>query len=304
MQFEKRFFWGVIMAVVGIVFFSSKAVMVKLAYQYEVTAIHLLVFRMLFSLPFYLLMAWRYPSNMPISNYSIKDYVWLIFFGVIGYYVASLFDFLGLRYISAGLERIVLFVYPTIVVLLGYWFLKKPVDKAQKTAIAITYIGLLVTFWNQLSIEGSKVWFGALLVFFCAITYAMYLVGSEYMIPKFGVKAFTSYSMIIACVATLVHYGMQDQADLWSYPWQVYMIGLMMAVFATIIPSYLVVGAISKIGSSDFAILASLGPIATISLAYWVLGEVLSIEQFIGGTIIVLGVLYLGMIKRKKARLK
>lgn len=288
------------MAILGIVLFSSKAVMVKLAYQYEVPTIHVLVFRMLFSLPFYMFMALRFPPNLAWNSYAVKDWVWLLFFGVIGYYVASFFDFWGLQYISAGLERIVLFVYPTIVVLLGYWFLKKPVNKTQKVAIAVTYIGLFVTFWKQLSFDGNRVWLGVLLVFICAITYAMYLVGSEYMVPKFGVKAFTSYSMVVACIATLVHYSIQDQGQLWNYPWQVYAIGLAMAVFATIIPSYLVVGSIAKLGASNFAILASIGPIATISMAYWVLGEVLSLEQFFGGTLIVFGVLYLGLSKRKK----
>jgi len=177
---------GIFIAILGIVLFSAKAILVKLAYQYEVSSIHLLLFRMLFSLPFYIVIACLYKPLFP-DKIQKKDYVWVIFFGFIGYYLASYFDFLGLQYIKAGLERIILFVYPTLVIIISKIFLKEKISSKQIVAILITYFGVFVTFWGELQYNSDTVLLGGFLVFLSALTYASYIVGSGWLIPKFGV---------------------------------------------------------------------------------------------------------------------
>jgi len=186
---------GIILAITGVVLFSMKAVIVKMAYKYNISSEHLLLFRMLFSLPFYIVIA---VFNKPLESGKIRsiDYGWILFFGLVGYYLASYFDFLGLQYIKAGLERIILFVYPTLVLIISKIFLKNKITKQQLLAISITYVGVVLAFWTELQVETSNLMLGVILIFLSALTYATYLVGSGWLIPKFGVIAFTSYAMI------------------------------------------------------------------------------------------------------------
>lgn len=280
---------GILMAILGVVLFSTKAVMVKLAYQYKVDHVTLLLFRMGFALPFYIFIAlWKKPLHP--KEIRIKDYVWIVFLGFVGYYLASLFDFMGLQYIKAGLERIILFIYPTIVVLLSWLFFRKMITKSQTLAIVLTYLGVVVTFWNEIQIQGESALWGGFLIFLSAITYASYLVGSGWLIPKFGVLQFTSYAMIVSALCVGVHYGISGNFELTHYPWQVYALGLAMALFATLIPSFLVSAAIERLGASSFSIFGSLGPISTIVLAYFFLDERITGLQIFGMLIVIAGV--------------
>ncbi|MEL7147500.1 MAG: DMT family transporter, partial [Bacteroidota bacterium] len=178
---------GVLIGLTGVAFFSAKAVMVKLGYRYEVDPITLLLFRMMFALPFYVLIASYQQFNRP-QKIARKDLGILILLGVIGYYLASYFDFLGLQYISAGQERIILFVYPTIVLLVSRLVLKTTIKPMQVMAILVTYVGVVITFYPQLTSASfsTNYFHGAGLVFLSAFTYASYLVGSSYLIPKMG----------------------------------------------------------------------------------------------------------------------
>ncbi len=289
MQNNKLSSQGIILAIIGIVLFSAKAVLVKLAYKYNITSEHLLLFRMLFSLPIYLIFAIH---KKPIQKEKIRkvDYVWILFFGFVGYYLASYFDFLGLQYIKAGLERIILFVYPTLVIIISWLFFKKIITNKQLFAILITYIGVIVTFWGEVQLESTNIALGASLIFLSALTYAIYLVGSGWLIPKFGVITFTSYAMIVSSMCIIIQYIIFDRQDIMSYPLELYLICIIMAIFSTIIPSYLVSAAIAKLGASDFSIIASLGPVSTIVLAYFFLGENLSYIQILGAVVVILGV--------------
>jgi len=300
MNFLKLKNSGVLIGIVGIVLFSAKAIMVKLAYQYEATAVHLLLFRMLFALPFYLVIA---KINKPLYPEKIKktDYLWIVFFGFIGYYLASYFDFLGLKYIKAGLERIILFVYPTLVILIGKIFLKESISTKQIIAILITYLGVIITFWGELQYNDDHVVLGGILIFLSALTYASYLVGSGWLIPKFGVKAFTSYAMLVSTVCVILHYLITDRTSIFEYPYQVYVLGILMAIFSTVIPSFLVSLAIKKLGASNFSILGSIGPISTILLAYFFLGERLTPLQILGAIIVIIGIMVVSRTKRKIA---
>ena len=292
---------GVFYGVLGVVLFSSKAVMVKLAYEYHVETLDLLLFRMLFSLPFYIFILFLIRKKRPSIEITTKDYAWLFLFGFVGYYLASYFDFLGLNYIKAGLERIILFVYPTIVVFLSWLFFKQKITKVQSVAILITYVGVVITFWSELDISGNGVLLGGFLVLFSAITYASYLVGSGWLIPKFGVLRFTCYAMIVSTTCIGIHYLFSGNWHLLDYPLPVYWYGLAMAILATLIPSFLVSASIERLGASNFSILGSLGPVSTILLAFVFLNERLTYWQLLGMLVVIFGVTYLSIQRKKRA---
>jgi len=286
----KKFWFGIFLGVLGIVLFSSKAVMVKLAYNYNVDAITMLLLRMLFSFPFYVVIAFVYRNKNKEIETTKKDYYWVLFFGLVGYYLASYFDFEGLTYIKASLERIILFVYPTIVILLNRLFFKQPITKFQALAIFLSYLGIVIAFSDEVDISGNNVYLGGFFVLLSAITYASYLVGSGWLIPKFGVVKFTAYAMLVSCVCVFVHFSFIGEIDLFNLPWQVYVYGFVIAIFATVIPSFLVSASIKMISSSNFAIVAGVGPISTIVLASFFLGERLTLLQFFGAFLVIIGI--------------
>lgn len=299
----KKFWFGVFLGVLGIVLFSSKAVMVKLAYEYNVDAITMLLLRMLFSFPFYVVIAYLYRSEKKGVKNTKEDYVWVVFFGLVGYYLASFFDFVGLTYIKASLERIILFVYPTIVILLNRLFFKQPITKIQTLAIFLSYLGIVIAFSDEIDVSGNNVYLGGLFVLLSAITYASYLVGSGWLIPKFGVVKFTAYAMLVSCFCVFIHFSIISKTDLFTLPWQVYGLGFLIAVFATVIPSFLVSASIKTISSSNFAIIAGIGPISTIVLASFFLNENLTLVQFFGALLVIIGIVITSLKKAKKSNL-
>lgn len=263
--------------------------MVKLAYQYEVDSVSLLLLRMIFALPFYLVIA---SLKKPQSSISRKDYLWVVALGLVGYYLASYLDFLGLQYIKASLERLILFIYPTLVVFISYLVFRKKISRRQAIGISITYLGIVVIFGNELQLSNQgDVITGGFLIFLSAVTYASYLVGSGWLIPKFGSMVFTAYAMIVSCLAVIVHYAISAPANIWSFQKEVYLIGFLMAVFATVLPSFLISFAIKKLGANDFSIFGSLGPVSTIGLAYLLLDERITTLQFLGALVILIGIL-------------
>ena len=289
--------FAVFLGILGVILFSAKAVMVKLAYQHAIPPVPLLLLRMLFALPFYATIAFLRKPAHP-DKIVKKDYLWIVCFGMLGYFIASYFDFLGLQYIQASMERIILFLYPTIVLFMSRVFLKKQVTRVQLLAILISYLGIIITFWGAVSIEGSDVILGGLLVFVSAVTYAGYLVGSGWLIPKFGAVTFTSYAMIVSCLSICIFYGLtEDISTLWTYNLEVYGIALAMAVLSTVIPSYLISASIKGLGAPTFSIIGSLGPISTIILAYIFLGEQLSPLQLVGTVVVIAGIY---VVSRKK----
>ncbi len=266
--------------------------MVKGAYIYGVDSVSLLLLRMLFSLPFYLVILFLQKKNAD-KQPSKKDYTHLILFGFIGYYLASFFDFHGLNFIKASVERLILFVYPTLVLLISFFFLQKRVSKKQLLGVIITYVGIVVVFSTELVVGKNEDFLkGALFIFLSAFMYASYLVGSGQLIPKFGATRFTSLAMIVSSICVIGHYVFttSDVIAIVDFPKEVYWIALLMAVVATVIPSYLISYAIKAVGAGNFAILGSLGPISTIILAYFFLGERLHWLQFVGAAVIISGI--------------
>ena len=284
---------GVVLGVIGVLLFSSKAVFVKLMYQYDIKAIDVLILRMGYALPVYLL--FLMVDYKAFKDVSIKDKASIVVMGFMGYYLASFFDFKGLEYISASLERLVLFAYPTFVVMLSYFIFKKPITRKQWLAIGLTYLGVVVIFAPSLfsakhrMVENASIGVG--LVLLSALTYGSYLVFSQKMMTKIPVRLFTSMAMVVSSICTIVHFAIKgDYHVIAAAPIDIHVYGVVIAVFATIIPSYFISSAISKVGASKVAILGALGPVSTITLAYLFLNEYLVPVQIIGAVIIVIGV--------------
>lgn len=302
MKLSRATVLAIFVAIAGIIFFSAKAVIVKLAYQYGIAAVPLLLLRMAFALPVYLAIAViKRPSKT--AEISKSDYLWLLAFGFIGYYLASLFDFMGLQYIKASLERIILFVYPTLVLFITWIFFRKVPQRTQVLAILITYAGIFITFGEELGVgDTDEVLLGGGLVFLSALTYASYLVGSGYLIPKFGAVTFTSYAMIVSCVCVLIHYSLTGNTGLFDYPTEVYLLGFLMAMVSTVIPSYLISFAIKHLGASNFSILGSLGPVSTIILASIFLDERLTYMQLLGTVVVIGGIVLVSVSANRRKK--
>jgi drug/metabolite transporter (DMT)-like permease len=278
----------------GAICFSTKAIFVKLSYRHsEVEVITLLALRMLFSLPFFLASAWTYSRQANNIRFTPKQWLQVALVGCLGYYVSSFLDFAGLQFVSAGIERLILFVYPTFVLLLGVILFRKKVHTRQWWAVGITYLGLLVAFASEVSFNGGPAFYlGSALIFACAFTYALYIVGSGQLIPRVGAMKFNSYAMSFASVAVLLHFLATGASDaLWHLPTEIYVYGLLMAIVSTVIPSYLVSASINRLGANNAAIVASVGPVSTILQAYYFLNESISGLQLLGTALILAGVL-------------
>ncbi len=288
---------GALLVFTGAVCFSAKAVMVKLAYRYGIDASAMLGLRMLFSLPFFLGFAW-YSSRKAGAQLSPKDLRLLLAMGVLGYYLASLFDFMGLQYITAGMERLILFIYPTLVVLLSALVLRKPIKRIQVWALVITYGGIGLAVSDNAILEGNQDFaLGAGLIFLSALTYAIYLIGSGELIPRLGTVRFTAYAMVIACVAVLIHTWIAKGTIIGDYPREVYVLGILMATASTVLPTFLYSEGVRLVGASNAAIVGSIGPVSTIVLAYFFLGEEINLMEVLGTILVIGGVLLISLKK-------
>lgn len=293
---RKNYIAGFLITFAGAILFSTKAIFVKLAFAATNTdAITLLALRMVFALPFYLAIAFFYSSRESNVKFTTKQWFIVIAMGLIGYYLSSLFDFIGLQYISAGLERLILFLYPTFAVLLNAAVFKKKINKIQALALVLTYIGIGIAFYGELKLDAANPNFllGSFFVFLCALTFSVYLVGSGRLIPLVGATKFTAYAMTASAVGVLSHYFITgNKVQHFSNPLLGY--GVLLAIIATVIPTFFISNGLKKIGSNNVAIISSVGPVSTIIQAHLVLGEPLTITQ-VGGTVLVIaGVMLTG----------
>ena len=280
---------GALLVFVSGVAFSTKAVLVKLAYRHGIDSVSLLALRFGFSAPFFAVAAfgWHLRGKRP-APLSSRDQLSIVGLGVLGYYLASLCDFIGLRYISAGLERLILFIYPTLVVVIETWLFKARLGRRQVLALLITYAGIALAFHGELGNYGSDVPRGAAWVFGCALTYALYLLGAGRMVPKLGSQRFTALALLAATAAVLVH-ALLANAKILGLPPAAYGIGLVMALLATVLPAFLLARGIALIGSGPAAIISTVGPVSTILLAYFFLQEPLSLTELAGTALVISG---------------
>lgn len=290
--------FGVAFALLAAVGFSAKAILVKLAYLDHVDAVTLLALRMAFSVPFFIGVAiWaRCQHAAPLTRH---DQALVVVLGLIGYYLSSFLDFLGLQYISAGLERLILFLYPTMTVLLTALIYKRAISRTVMGAMVLCYAGIALVFFHDLGMMQGSIMVGALLVFGSTLSYSIYLVGAGHAIARIGASRFTAYAMIVACSASLLQFGLTRSVQSLELPVQVYQLAFGMAVFSTILPIFLLSHAIRRIGSSNTSLIGSIGPISTIFLAYVFLAEGISFMQIAGSTLVLAGVLVISMNSRR-----
>ena len=272
--------------------FSAKAVIIKLAYGYsiQVDAITLMALRMLIALPVFLFVAFWHRNNYQNQALTPKDGLGIMMLGGLGYYLASYLDFTGLQFISAGLERVILFLYPTFVMLFSALIFRRLITLRETIALLLCYVGMLWVFLENIQSGSRNVFKGSILVLLSAISFALFLIGSGIMIKRIGSARFTALSMTIACFATLIHFVVTHDLELLDLPKQVYALALLMAVFSTVLPAFLLNAGIRRIGSSSASIISSAGPIGTLLLAYVFLGEPLSWAQVAGTMLVLTGV--------------
>ena len=296
-----------VVVVCGAILFSGKAVMVKLALPYGIDPVSLLALRMIFAVPAYIAilifcLRVEHANGNQKKAMLLRELPKVIFLGVLGYYLASYFDFAGLAYIDASLERVILYAYPTLVLLISAVWLRHKISLHQVIAILFCYAGILVALsFGKTNVQHQHLWLGACLVFLSALSYAAYLVGSGQLIPRLGVWMFTSCAMIVSAVCVIAHYLLAaPKAGLWSHPLPVYGYAFAMAIFSTVLPSFLISIGIKRIGASNAAIFGGVGPISTIVLASVFLDESLTIPQLWGTALVILGVVYISV--KMKAR--
>ncbi|MBL8472794.1 MAG: DMT family transporter [Rhodocyclaceae bacterium] len=281
---------GVLFATFAAIGFSCKAILIKLAYPYGIDALSLLVLRLGFSAPVFAVIAYTERRGRP--PLVRRDAIGVAALGLIGFYLSALFDFAGLQYISAGLERVILFSYPTFVVLLSAVVLGKRPGRRELGAMALTYAGIAVSFGHDLggTASGSSTWLGALFVLGSAISYSIYLVAGGQLIVRIGAARLMASSMLWSALAVGVHFAAARPLAALVQPWQVYALAAAMAVFATILPSLMVGAAIARIGSARFGLIGCIGPVATIFMAWLFLDEAVGVSQLAGAALVVGGV--------------
>ncbi|MEO6730779.1 MAG: DMT family transporter [Ferruginibacter sp.] len=294
---------GFLIAILGSVLFSTKAIIVKKAFEQTHTdALTLLTLRMVFSLPFFVGAAILANNKKDNIKLSPKQWTNIIALGFFGYYLSSLFDFIGLQYVSAGLERLILFLYPSFVVLINAAVFRQKISGIQKIALTLTYLGIAIAYFGELKIDFNNSGFllGSAFIFICAITFSIYIVGSGKVIPLVGATKFTAYTMLAATVGIFLHFiaignyrNMPSGDSFWIY-------GFLLAIIATVIPGFLISNAMKRIGSNNVAIISSIGPVSTIVQAHFILGEHIFVEQIIGTLLVIAGVLLTGWKGRQK----
>jgi len=296
---------GPVCAVVGVLGFSFKAILIKLAYRdASVDAITLLTLRMLYSAPLFLAMAaWarRAPGAPPTSR---ADWMRLIWLGCIGYYLASLLDFMGLQYITASLERLVLFLYPTVVVLLSALLLGQPVTRRAAAALMLSYAGIAVVFWHDLRFTGNAgaTLAGGGLVFLSAILYALYLVQAGGVIARLGSSRFIAWAMLASTVFVVAQFLLTRPLSALAVPGRIHALSLAMAIFSTVLPTWLIAESIRRMGANAASLIGSLGPVFTIGLGAMILGEPVHAIQLAGAALVLGGVMLVTVKPRAAAR--
>ena len=290
---QQRFATGLLLAIVGSIAFSGKAIIVKLAYRYGVDAVTLIMYRMLFALPIFAVMAWW--ASRGKAALTRNDWLGILGLGFTGYYLASYLDFAGLAYISAALERLILYLNPTLVLILGWLLYKKKMSSKQIGAMALSYAGILLVFGHEINVQAvnnsATVW-GALLVFGSAVSYAIYLSYSGEMVKRLGSLRLVGLATTVACLLCIAQFAVLRPLSAMVVAPQVLWLSLLNATLCTALPVLAVMMAIERIGAPLTAQTGMIGPMSTILMGVFILGEPLNL-WIIAGTVLVLAGVYM-----------
>lgn len=292
---RQTFLIGLAIAISGAILFSAKAIVAKLIYRYNVDAVTLITFRMLFSLPFFAVVAlWKAKTEAPLTNAERGKIVVL---GLLGYYLSSFLDFLGLQYISAGLERLILFLTPSFVLLISVIFLKKRITTPEWLALGTAYLGTVLVFLHDVRLGVPNVALGSAFVLGSAISYALYLLLSGELVRRVGPFRLVAYAMCVSSAACIVQFFVVRPVEMLVQPMAVYGLSLVNAVFCTVFPVLLTMVAVARIGPATTSQAGMIGPVSTLFLGAAILGEPITGIQ-LAGTALVLSGIYLLSRKR------
>jgi drug/metabolite transporter (DMT)-like permease len=286
---------GLGLAAGGAIAFSGKAIIVKLAYRYGVDAVTLIAYRMLFALPLFALLAWWAGRGRPAL--TRRDAVAVAGLGFTGYYLASFLDFAGLQYVTASLERLILYLNPTLVLLLGWLWFGRRVSRGQWAALAVSYAGLAIVFGHEVRLEGAQAALGAVLVFASALSYAVYLVASGEEVRRLGSLRLAGWATSVACLLCMLQFVVLRPLAALAVPAPVLWLSLLNATVCTFAPVLMVMMAIERLGPGLTAQTGMIGPISTITLGVLVLGEPFTPEIVAGTALLLAGVWLLARAK-------
>jgi len=277
-----------LLATFGAIAFSGKAIIVKLAYRYGVDAVTLIMYRMLFALPIFAVMAWWASRGKP--PLTRKDWLGVLWLGFTGYYLASFLDFAGLAFISASLERLILYLNPTLVLLLGLVMYKRRVSGPQIIGMAISYCGVVLVFGHEITLQGADAAWGALLVFLSAVSYALYLVYSGEMVRRLGSLRLVGLATTVACLLCLLQFVVLRPMSAAAVAPEVIWLSLLNATLCTAVPVLMVMMAIERIGAGMAAQTGMVGPMSTILMGVLILGEPFTAWVAAGTVLVIAGI--------------
>lgn len=265
-------------------------------YQFQVDTFSVVALRMLFSAPIYLLVAVGLALRKDNKPLSLRQFLSIGGLGILSYYISSTLDFLGLQYVSASVERLILFTYPTLVLILSSVFLKRKITKTQHIALVLTYIGVAIAFLSEYGLGGQKnfIW-GALLIFTCAFTYAWFVIGTGELVHRFGSLKFTAYAMLAATIPALIQSWFHNGLHIFSYPPEVYSLTVWLVLVSTVMPTFLIIEGIRLVGAGNSSIIGFTGPVATIFLGHIFLNERITALQLFGTAIVLAGVFLISL---------
>ena len=285
---------GVMLAIAGAIVFSVKPVLIKLIYQHDIATEVLMTLRMLFALPVFLLVGWHFNRGKTAGTILDKrGVIYSMLIGVLGYYGAALLDLLGLQYITAQFERMILFLFPTIVCLLSWLIFSERLSKKVLVALPLSYGGVVLIFLHDFEYFGSDAIRGGLLVFASALCFSVYLLFSKPCINRLGSALFTSIAMGAASVVIFIHFLLLNPLSALIVSSEVLWLTFALGVGATALPAFLISAAIARIGSSRTSIVGSIGPVMTAIFAVMLLGEAFTIYHAAGMVLTLIGVIYL-----------
>lgn len=288
--------WGIAFAIGGTLAFSLRPILIKLSYAAApVSPVTLLFLRMVLSFPFFVGVGWWLRAQEP--RLTVRDWVAVGALGFIGYYAASFLDFIGLQYVGAGVGRLILFLYPTLVLVISFLFLHKRPARRQLLALAITYAGIALVVSSQAhgSAEGKLFVLGALLVFASALFYAVYLVAGGELIKRVGSMRFTAYSMMVSTLPAVVQFFVVEPLSALHLPYSVWTYAVILATFSTVLPLFLQAEALKRIGATEFGLIGALGPVSVAVTSAIGLDEPFTWIQAVGGVLVIAGVLLVSL---------
>jgi drug/metabolite transporter (DMT)-like permease len=298
---SQAFWLGFLFAALGAVLFSAKAIVAKLTYRYGVDALTVIGFRMMFSLPFFAVVAYlqsRKALRGELPRLTRAEGLQIVFLGFLGYYLSSYLDFKGLEYISAGLERLILFLSPTLVLLLTALYLKRAISRGQWAALALSYSGVVFVFVQDLTLSGEGVLVGTAFVLGSAFTYAVYLISSGEIIARVGATRLVAYAMSVSAGFSILHFAAGKGLAGLSQPSMVYWLSLLHATIHTVLPTFMTMWAVARIGAPMTAQLGLLGPVSVLFLAGWILDEPITTLQLVGTAFTLAGAVVLARTRR------